>query len=558
MLSRQWTGELRWKPRWHRRHASESRVTQHAHSALFCCDVLIEVFAVFDLNDRVDVTACARSAQVCLAWTGPASEMLWTSCSGRSLKDLDYLLRAIDVEIPGGKFLPEVLTSNKHRRRRDAAWALFLQYGEQVRALRKSDYKWWDDPATVKGEEGALVHYLIRRNQGRTFLPSLQSADWEEHPESRGALFSLIPHSLGSLDLTLHWSMSKHDIEAFMAQLASTVPGLHSLRLTTAPNVSIERLSYPPHLRHLSRALDALGNALSLPKLQALVSRLQLETLSVQILGSHTWHGEVCGGKALRKLHVEGGCRDLAALVSHLHAPALRELDIRVKDPFEDSPYEPAEHHGLSVALGGNTRLLQTLRSLTLAFRPWCSSPESSLVRYPGPPVPLFSNILAPLVQGLTGGLEALIVEHWHEAVSFTDDEVVQLAQAFPLLKRLTLSVGARTMCLRPPSKLPSVSVLYHVAQYCQQLRELEIELADDFLLASQLNWQRTSSPMADGTPLAGHPLQTLELTVWMPVGWRGGGARDEFRSYANKIFPNRYRDKEIFLVRYPAHWWTS
>ena len=64
------------------------------------------------------------------------------------------------------------------------------------------------------------------------------------------------------------------------------------------------------------------------------------------------------------------------------------------------------------------------------------------------------------------------------------------------------------------------------------------------------------SSPEVDGT--LGHPLQTLELTVWMPVGWRGGGARDEFQSYADKIFPNRYRDKEIFLVRYPAHWWTS
>lgn len=451
----------------------------------------------------------------------------------------------------------QVLTSNKLRRQRDAAWTLFLHYAEQIRVLRKSDYKWWDNPATVKGEEGDFVHYLIRRNQGRTFLPSLQSADWEEHPESRGALFSLIPHSLGSLDLTLHWSMAEHDIEAFMTRLSSTVPGLHSLRLTTAPNVSIERLSYPPHLRHLSRALNALGNALSLPELQALVSRLQLETLSVQILGSHAWHGEVRGGKALRKLHVEGGCRDLAALMAHLHAPGLRELDIRVKDPFEDLPYEPAEHHELSVALGGNARLLKTLRSLTLAYRPWCSSPESALVRYAGPPVPLFANILAPLVHGLTAGLETLVVEHWHEAVSFTDDEVVLLAQAFPLLKQLTLSVGARTMYLRPPSKLPSVSVLYHVAQCCQHLKELEIELADDFLLASQLNWQRTSSSSeVDGTP--GHPLQTLELTVWMPVGWRGGGARDEFQSYANKIFPNRYRDKEIFLVRYPAHWWTS
>ena len=113
LLSRQWAGDLRWKPRWHRRHASKPRVTQqHAHSALFCYDVLIEVFAAFDLNDWMDVTACARSAQVCLAWSGPASETLWTSCSGRSLKDLDYLLRAIDVEIPGSKLLLEVRKYN--------------------------------------------------------------------------------------------------------------------------------------------------------------------------------------------------------------------------------------------------------------------------------------------------------------------------------------------------------------------------------------------------------------------------------------------------------------
>ncbi|KAI1797054.1 hypothetical protein LXA43DRAFT_878539 [Ganoderma leucocontextum] len=551
------SGDLHWKPHWHRHHTGKARVTQHAHPALFCYDVLIEVFAAFDLNNQVDLRACARSAQVCLAWTDPASQALWISSSGRSLKDLHRLLRAVDVEIVSRRFLPEILSSNKLRRRRDA-WALFLYYGSQIRALKNSDYnwQWWDDPAAVKGHEGYLIHSLIRRNQGRTFLPSLRSADWDEYPESRGALFSLVPPSLSSLNLTLHSTMTQHDIEIFMARLSSTVPGLHSLRLTTARNVSIEHLSYPPYLRHLS--LDGNRITLSLAGLLTLISRLQLDTLSVPVIGCHAWHGEVRIGKTLQKLHVEGGCRDLAALLSHLHAPSLHELDIRVKDPFGDSSYDPAEHRDLSVALGKNTQLSRTLRSLSLVFRPWhtTTSPESSVAGDPGPPVTLFSDILEPLVQGLTAGLETLIVEHWHQAVSFTDDEFVQLAQAFPSLKRLTLSVGVRTMGLRPPSRLLSVAALYHVSQCCQQLAHLEIELADDILLARQLNGLRAPSPGVDGTP--GHPLHTLELSVWMPVGWRGGGARDEFQSYANKIFPNRYRDKEIFFVRYPAHWWTS
>ena len=440
-------------------------------------------------------------------------------------------------------------------RQRDAAWALFLHYGSQVRALKNSDCNWWNDPAAFKGAERDIIQSLIRQNQGRTFLPSLQTADWDEYPEARGALLSLVPPSLSSLNLTLHSTMTQHNIETFMDQLSSTVPALHTLHLTTAPNVSIEHLSYPPYLRHLF--LDANRIAVSVAELQTLVSRLQVETLSVHITRCHAFHGEMHIGKALQKLHIEGGACDLAALMAHLHAPSLRELDIHVKDPFGDPSYDPAEHRELSVALGRNSRLSRTLRSLSLVYRPWCSSPDSCMVRDPGPPVALFADVLEPLVRGLTAGLESLVVEHWHQAVSFTDDEVVQLLQAFPLLKRLTLSVGARMtgMGLRPPSRLPSVAVLCHVAQHCQQLEHLEIELADDFLLASQLDWLRVPSPVGDGTP--GHPLQTLELTVWMPVGWRGGGAHDDFQSYANKIFPHRYRDSEIHFVRYPAYLWA-
>ncbi|PIL35338.1 hypothetical protein GSI_02063 [Ganoderma sinense ZZ0214-1] len=567
MLSRP-SGDPHWKAHWHRDHDTRKpRVTQQAHRALFCYDVLIEVFAALNLNERVDLKACARSAQVCLAWTGPASEVLWTSSSGRALKDLDQLLRAVDVEIASKRFVPEVLRCNKVKiRRRQDAWDLFLHYGSQVRALRNTRYTGrYDNPVTVKGQEADLIHYLIRRNEGRTFLPSLRSAVWEEYPESRGAVFALLPFSLGSLDLTFYWTMTKHDIEGFMDRLSALVPGLLWLRITTAPeDVLIERLSFPPNLRHLF--LEAsYGSTLSLTQLQALLSRLQrVETLSVHIqVGSHAehWQGDLRAGKALQKLHVEGGCRDLAALMAHLHAPSLRELDVRVEGPS----YDPAAHHELSLAIGQNARLARTLRSLRLVYRPPDSGESESAVaaaaKEAGPggaPVALFSDVLAPLVQGLglTAGLETLVVEHWHHAVSFMDDEVAQIAHAFPLLKSLTLSVGVRTMGLRPPSRLPSVAVLYHVAQYCQQLEHLEIELADDFLLASQLNWLREPSSIADGSP--GHPLQTLELTVWMPVGWRGGGARDEFQSYANKIFPNRYRDKEIFFERYPAHWLTS
>ena len=132
--------------------------------------------------------------------------------------------------------------------------------------LRRSDYDWRDDPAVVRGAETELIHSLIRRNHGRTFPPLLQSADWDEYPETRGALLSLVPHSLKTLDLTLHSTMKQKTIESFMQQLSSAVPGLHTLHLTTAPNVSVIDLAYPSHLRHL--ALDTHRIALTPGELQ--------------------------------------------------------------------------------------------------------------------------------------------------------------------------------------------------------------------------------------------------------------------------------------------------
>ncbi|PIL35335.1 hypothetical protein GSI_02060 [Ganoderma sinense ZZ0214-1] len=543
---------VHWKPHWPRHYASKARlpVTQHAHPALFCYDVLVEIFTAFDLDDRDDLTACARSAQVCWAWTDPASQALWTSCGGRSLKDLYHLLRAVDVSL-----ISEVLSLNTSAfHHRHDGWALFLYCGSQIRALKCSDHDWRDDPAAAKGAEGVLIRSLVHRNHGRTFLPSLRSAEWHEYPETRGALFSLVPPSLGSLNLTLHSTMTQHDIETFMNRLSSTVPGLHTLRLTTAPRVSVERLSYPPHLRHLF--LDANRIALSPAELTTLVSCLKtVETLAVRISEDRAWHDAVHFGTALRVLRIEGGCLDLAALVSRLHSPSLHELDIRVKEGCEYSSYYPKGHHQLATALGRNMRLARTLRSLSLRYSTsWC--PGS--LGFTGPPVMLFSSILEPLLHGLTTRLETLEVEYWHRAVQFADDEVLQLAQACPELRRLTLSLGARTMCLQPPTVLPSLVALRHIAQHCPRMThlEIELELAQDRyhsgLLAGELDG--LCSPLrADGT--LGHPLQTLELTIRMLVGSRDSdddhevGAREEVQRYANRVFPSRYRDKEIVFV---------
>ncbi len=432
---------------------------------------------------------------------------------------------------------------NKLHPRHDG-WALFLYCGSQIRALKCSHHDWRDDPAAAKGAEGVLIQSLIRRNHGRTFLPSLLSADWDEYPETRGVLFSLIPPSLGSLNLTLHSTMTKHDIESFMARLSSTVPGLHTLRLTTAPRVSVEQLSYPSHLRHLH--INRV--ALSPTELQTLISRLQIETLSVRIVEDGTWHENIHCGTALRVLHVEGRCFDLAALVSRLHAASLSELDIHVKETREYSSYYPKGHHQLAIELGRNTWLTRTLRSLSLRYS---TSWYPVSPGFTGPSAILFPEILEPLVQHLTMGLETLVIEYWHQTVRFTDDEVLRLAQACPLLKRLTLSLGARTMHLQPPTTLPSLAALHHIAQYCRQLTHLEIELADDHvLLASQLNGLGPQAPSPAVNPGAlGHPLQMLELTIGVPVGLRGGDAHDKFRRYVDKIFPRRYRDEEIVFV---------
>ncbi|TBU55475.1 hypothetical protein BD310DRAFT_969250 [Dichomitus squalens] len=474
---------------WHRRHTSPLSVDQHAHPVLFCYDVLVEVFNSLDLKNRLDLATCARSVRV---------------------------------------------VRHKFHRRQDA-WDLFLHYGSQIRALRRSDYDWRDDPAVVRRAETELINSLIRRNHGHTFLPSLRSAEWDEYPETRGALFPLVPPSLSTLDLTLHSSMRQKDIESFMLQLSGAIHGIHTLRLTTAQNVSVVGLAYPPHLRHLS--LDPYRISVDPAELQTLLSHLRLESLSVHISECHSWSAPVQLGKTLRKLRIEGGCLDLTAFIFHAYAPNLCELELSTKGAIDQMLYEPAVHRQLSAALAGNSRLVRTLRSLTLEYSTH-SSPL--LLGKTGPPVILFSDVLEPLVPGLASSLETLAVKFYHEAAILTDDEVLCLAQACPTLKHLTLSLGARERELTVPTKLPTIAALHHIAQCCPLLTSLDIGVDEDETKPISPSW------------VADHPLRVLRLAVRSFMSRACDRLDLEHQVY--KIFPAHFRDQDIAFVVSPSN----
>ncbi|TBU25008.1 hypothetical protein BD311DRAFT_765347 [Dichomitus squalens] len=522
---------------WHRQPTSPLSVDQHAHPALFCYDALIEVFDTLDLTNRSDLATCARSVRVCQAWLVPASQALWRSDSGRSLQDLYHILRAHHSGIISVEFLTEVLRHKFHRRR--DAWDLFLHYGSQIRALRRSDCDWRDDPAVVRGAETGLITSLIRRNHGHTFLPALRSAEWDEYPETRGALFSLVPPSLDTLDLTLHSSMRQKDIESFVLQLSGVIHGIHTLRMATAQNVSVVGLAYPPHLRHLS--LDPYRILVDPAELQTLLSHLRLESLSVHISECHSWSAPVQVGKTLRKLSIEGGCLDLTAFVSHVHAPNLCELELFTKGAIDQMLYEPAAHRQLSAAIAGNPRLARTLRSLTLEYSTHLSP---LLLGKTGPPVALFPDVLEPLVPGLASSLETLVVKYCHEAAIFTDDDVLCLAQACRTLKHLTLSLGARERELTVSTKLPTITALYHIAKYCTLLIALDIEIDDDDAKPVSPSW------------VADHPLRMLRLAVRSFTSPACDHLELERQVY--RIFPAYFRDQDIAFVVSPNIGHTS
>ena len=161
--------------------------------------------------------------------------------------------------------------------------------------------------------------------------------------------------------------------------------------------------------------------------------------------------------------------------------------------------YTPADYRGLSSALAGNSQLTQTLRSLTLEYQSYFSP---ILRGKTGPPVALFVDVLEPLIHGTTSGLETLIVKYDHEAAIFSDDEVRLLVQASPLLKHLTLSLGAEARELTIPTQVPTVAALHHIGQYCHFLKFLEIEIQDS-------DYTETFSPS-----MTDHPLETLRLAV--------------------------------------------
>ncbi|KAI0696400.1 hypothetical protein C8T65DRAFT_743603 [Cerioporus squamosus] len=404
-------------------HLDLSRTVQHAHHALFEYDVLSMIFDMFDLHNKYDRATCARSARVCRAWTEPASRALWSRTRWK-LQDLCTVLlkHTAHSGISHAKVKPVGLGRNSVQRES------FLRCAARVRQLC----------ITQRLQPSPLVVQLVRRvlsmSNGTTFLPALLSLSWVEGPRTSGLLLRLIPSStsLQELELILDSKTSPKQVHRLFTGLSYPTLYLRNVRIYASKP---ELFLLDPLLDVASiRELSLKGAIVIGPEqLCKTLSGLALLSIEATIRDCKAWNDLINGG-ILKELHCAGSCTcaDLTALVTQLRAPNLKAVDL--KFDIEDAKFDRAAHLPLIQTL---LKFSPSLRSLQLDYRNVYT--DSRLSSPDGPPpraIPLVSDVLNPLFGRLDLESFALSSEL---PVLLTNDQILRIAQGWPMLRSLSL-----------------------------------------------------------------------------------------------------------------------
>ncbi|TFK92880.1 hypothetical protein K466DRAFT_658909 [Polyporus arcularius HHB13444] len=429
-------------------------VVQDAHHALFEYDVLSLIFYVFDLEDKENRRTCARSARVCRAWTEPASRALWSRTRWK-LQDLCTVL--LKHTIPAGsRGLKHTQVKAGHLRHDHVQRESLLRCAARVRQLCISQRL---QPARLDVQ---LLRRVLSISNGTTFLPALLSLSWVEGPRTEGLLLRLIPPSVQELELIFDWETSPKQVHRLLTGLSHPALSLRSVRIYAWKP---EQFSLDPLLNLTSiQELSLEGSIVLGPEeLCKVLSSLALVSIEVTVRDFKT-RDKVINGGSLKELHCAGTCADITALVKSLLAPSLKTADLKLD--IVDAHFDRTGQRHLCQTL---LKFSPSLRSLQLDYRKVYTNSELASASHL-PPIPLVSDVLKPLFGRLYLESFTLCSEL---RVLLTDDQIMQVAQGWPMLRSLSLM---NHPC--QPANIATPAALVYLAKHCPNLRFLRIQLS--------------------------------------------------------------------------------
>ncbi|KAI0359224.1 hypothetical protein OH77DRAFT_1586857 [Trametes cingulata] len=455
-------------------------------------------------ENRGDLAACA---QVCRDFCEPALNILW-----RYLEDFEPLLCLFEEfrmfgEDPGTGYL--------FIRDISPSWPTFQRYAAKVRELQY--------PSGIGAQTGIWI-MLAQQCRGEPLLPNLRRLD------ALGVLHVDIPPLLLLLSPALRHVRIQFDKERFedptyhkfwTANLfrsiaAKTAPSLTELEISgNFPLVStyfrdldccqrLQILRISPIRAHVTISVAAISTLSCLQNLRSLY-------LPTDFSKSDTdaWFHKEPPFTSLEILVLTGSARDIVRFLSEARPPVLRLLRLSIKPEIDP---ETIYHH------------LSQIRN----YLP--SQLEKLIVGLEAPsldtPVPAFEvcRILCPFLS--FANISDVKLSFGNGACRLTDEDVVQIARAWPNLVTVHISPTPGSHEDPPNSDRPTVRALVELARHCPSLRSVTLPGLD-------ISGPRL--PSADSVPVLQTPLSCLK--VCSLVGEAESDAK--FAILLDRLFPN-------------------
>lgn len=386
------------------------------------------------------------------------------------------------------------------------------------------------------GNQARFCCALIRHNDDKTFLPSLQRLSWAQDRKCGPQILALLaPPTLHTLWLRYRYGsyadsgdsninsdfFAKPDegqvraTENVLSSMASRCPSLHTLyicRSFISTSSLLPELLRFRKLRNLDCSISCWPSSIlyTHSDLRALTQTLHLRKLAVNIGGFHGGQTScnVIDCPDLQDLSCTGMSADVARLAACLWAPVLTVFRAVILD---DDTMQPSDF--LDFFLAVSTHSSNSLRVLSFSQCGATSDVHPALGVVGSIS---FSDALSS-EPGLSH-IEDLRLQFTLGAflLSFTDEDALVLARAMPRIRYLTLN------CFRVESRVPSPLALHHFAKHCPRLRVLHLDALE-------------GSPIPVSTATPAPALEELYL-------WRAKSAVTEPRALAimlDVLFPN-------------------
>ena len=429
-------------------------------------------------------------------------------------------------------------------------WQHFLHRASHVREVEST---------ACQKSELTLIRVLTKYNQGRTILPSLHKLSWRHAVPTDTSVLLLLSPSLQDLEMTISRLGLEstggafatpqrygdyHDVDPVIVGLSAVAPSLARFSITgrEGPGAAIiPHLTRLSHLRELylfnqSIVLnaDCLGSLLeSLKNLEVLFARVA--NVSHSDTAVYT--------QSLQDLRLQGSSQDLCGVLSgFMDAPDLRSLQVK----SVDGEYSQMDHY--LFPLIASSTFARSLRRVSVVVL----NDPSEIVWHDPNTMTSYATIIRPLL-GLPD-LEDVEICLANTVLSCGEDDIAEIARAWPRIRSLTLAYSPIGPRVRPP-----LASLQHFAEHCPELRRLSMtKLA---LLAD------VEVPSVPRFPP--HPLSHLDLKMTFAT-WGENKANRHLdyvlaAQWVDYLFPNLvlsdpmpYKDASLITQHAKYHGWTA